>query len=161
MNRRIPRPLALGAGGLLLFLTGLTVGSSGNDADVDALAAQRLAEMPTPTVTTTLPAEPAPTVTVTSTPPPAPTVTVTAEPLVRTVTKTAEAPPQAAAEPSADSRDAWADYSDEAQDPPVDEPGASYGNCSEARAAGVTPLHRGDPGYAPHLDRDDDGVACE
>lgn len=36
-----------------------------------------------------------------------------------------------------------------------------YKNCSAARAAGVTPLHRGDPGYAKHLDRDGDGVACE
>ena len=36
-----------------------------------------------------------------------------------------------------------------------------YENCSEARAAGVTPLHEGDPGYAPHLDRDHDGIACE
>lgn len=33
--------------------------------------------------------------------------------------------------------------------------------CSEARAAGVAPMDRGDPGYAPHLDRDGDGVACE
>ncbi|MFG2720841.1 excalibur calcium-binding domain-containing protein [Streptomyces sp. NPDC048416] len=38
---------------------------------------------------------------------------------------------------------------------------ASYQNCAAARAAGVTPLHRGDPGYAAHLDRDGDGVACE
>jgi Excalibur calcium-binding domain len=36
-----------------------------------------------------------------------------------------------------------------------------YKNCSEARAAGVTPLYEGDPGYAPHLDRDNDGIACE
>ena len=36
-----------------------------------------------------------------------------------------------------------------------------YKNCSEARAAGVTPLYKGDPGYAPHLDRDNDGIACE
>ncbi len=36
-----------------------------------------------------------------------------------------------------------------------------YKNCTEARAAGVTPLYRGDPGYAKHLDRDGDGVACE
>ena len=36
-----------------------------------------------------------------------------------------------------------------------------YKNCSEARAAGVTPLYEGDPGYAPHLDRDNDGVGCE
>ena len=39
--------------------------------------------------------------------------------------------------------------------------GEYYKNCSEARAAGVTPLYEGDPGYAPHLDRDNDGVACE
>ena len=36
-----------------------------------------------------------------------------------------------------------------------------YANCSEARDAGVTPLHEGDAGYAPHLDRDHDGIACE
>lgn len=36
-----------------------------------------------------------------------------------------------------------------------------YRNCAEARAAGVAPLRRGDPGYAPHLDRDNDGIACE
>ncbi len=39
--------------------------------------------------------------------------------------------------------------------------GASYANCTAARAAGVTPLHRGEPGYAAKLDRDGDGVACE
>lgn len=36
-----------------------------------------------------------------------------------------------------------------------------YKNCTEARAAGVTPIYRGEPGYAPHLDRDKDGIACE
>jgi hypothetical protein len=36
-----------------------------------------------------------------------------------------------------------------------------YKNCSEARAAGVTPIRRGQPGYGAHLDRDNDGIACE
>jgi len=36
-----------------------------------------------------------------------------------------------------------------------------YSNCSEARSAGAAPLREGDAGYAPHLDRDSDGVACE
>jgi hypothetical protein len=36
-----------------------------------------------------------------------------------------------------------------------------YPNCAAARAAGVTPLHRGVPGYRSGLDRDGDGVACE
>lgn len=37
----------------------------------------------------------------------------------------------------------------------------SYRNCAAVRAAGIAPLYRGQPGYAPHLDRDNDGVACE
>lgn len=36
-----------------------------------------------------------------------------------------------------------------------------YKNCAEARAAGAAPLHRGEPGYRPGLDKDGDGVACE
>jgi endonuclease YncB( thermonuclease family) len=36
-----------------------------------------------------------------------------------------------------------------------------FRNCAAARAAGAAPLHRGDPGYAPWLDRDGDGIACE
>lgn len=36
-----------------------------------------------------------------------------------------------------------------------------FANCTEARAAGVTPIRRGEPGYAPHLDGDGDGTACE
>lgn len=37
----------------------------------------------------------------------------------------------------------------------------AYANCTEARAAGAAPLRRGDPGYGPHLDRDNDGIGCE
>lgn len=37
----------------------------------------------------------------------------------------------------------------------------SFRNCAEARAAGATPVRRGDPGYGRHLDRDGDGVGCE
>ncbi len=40
-------------------------------------------------------------------------------------------------------------------------PSAGYENCTEAWNAGAAPLHRGDPGYAPRLDRDNDGIACE
>ena len=36
-----------------------------------------------------------------------------------------------------------------------------YRYCSDARAAGNAPLYRGAPGYAAHLDRDGDGIACE
>jgi endonuclease YncB( thermonuclease family) len=37
----------------------------------------------------------------------------------------------------------------------------SFRSCAEARAAGAAPIYRGQPGYAPRLDRDGDGVACE
>ncbi len=36
-----------------------------------------------------------------------------------------------------------------------------YKNCDAVRAAGAAPIYRGQPGYASHLDRDNDGVACE
>lgn len=38
---------------------------------------------------------------------------------------------------------------------------AYYQNCSDARAHGVSRIHRGEPGYRAALDRDGDGVACE
>lgn len=37
----------------------------------------------------------------------------------------------------------------------------AFRNCTAARAAGAAPVRRGDPGYGPHLDRDNDGVGCE
>ncbi len=90
--------------------------------------------------------------TATVTAPPA-TVTVTA---TSTITATITAPavtqqPQALVAPRQARTTATADSGGSAY----------YSNCSAARAAGVTPLHRGDPGYARHLDRDNDGVACE
>lgn len=39
--------------------------------------------------------------------------------------------------------------------------GTYYANCAAARAAGAAPVHRGDPGYGRHLDRDNDGVGCK
>jgi hypothetical protein len=42
-----------------------------------------------------------------------------------------------------------------------DSSGTYYENCDAARAAGAAPVLSGDPGYAAHLDRDDDGVGCE
>lgn len=36
-----------------------------------------------------------------------------------------------------------------------------YKNCDAVRAAGAAPIHRGQPGYAKHLDRDNDGIGCD
>ena len=38
---------------------------------------------------------------------------------------------------------------------------AAFPNCAAARAVGVAPANRGEPGYWPQHDRDGDGVACE
>lgn len=40
-------------------------------------------------------------------------------------------------------------------------PSGVFRNCDAARAAGAAPVRRGEPGYGPHLDRDNDGVGCE
>jgi endonuclease YncB( thermonuclease family) len=37
----------------------------------------------------------------------------------------------------------------------------AFRNCAEARAAGAAPVHAGQPGFGPHLDRDGDGIGCE
>lgn len=39
--------------------------------------------------------------------------------------------------------------------------GPNFSNCKEARAAGYSHMRRGEPGYASHLDRDGDGIACD
>ena len=114
---------------------GAAVGNSGSTDSAQPLA---LASAPTVTSTATVNS----TVTATS-PPQVTTVTKRAAAKVnivtRTKTKTVTTAPQAA------------------------DGGGSvyYDTCADARAAGDTPLYRGDPGYDSHLDRDRDGVACE
>jgi hypothetical protein len=38
---------------------------------------------------------------------------------------------------------------------------AAVPNCTPARAVGLAPPYRGQPGYYPQHDRDRDGIACE
>lgn len=45
--------------------------------------------------------------------------------------------------------------------PPPPAPSVYYKNCDAVRAAGAAPIYLGDPGYAKHLDRDNDGIGCE
>ncbi|MFI7005930.1 excalibur calcium-binding domain-containing protein [Streptomyces sp. NPDC050145] len=46
-------------------------------------------------------------------------------------------------------------------DPSTDGGYRYFKNCAAAWDAGAAPIEKGEPGYAPHLDRDNDGVACE
>lgn len=51
------------------------------------------------------------------------------------------------------------------KEPPSPSPSASvspfYATCEAAKAAGALPLKRGEPGYLPDFDMDQDGTACE
>lgn len=49
----------------------------------------------------------------------------------------------------------------QAQAQPAASSELNFSNCKEARAAGYSHIRRGEPGYAPHLDRDGDGIACD
>lgn len=52
-------------------------------------------------------------------------------------------------------------YSQWSQERQARERSVYYPNCDAARAAGVAPIHRGQPGYRQELDGDYDDVACE
>lgn len=45
--------------------------------------------------------------------------------------------------------------------PTVPDNGVYFRSCKEARAAGYAPMYRGQPGYRPEMDGDNDGIACE
>ena len=51
--------------------------------------------------------------------------------------------------------------SPDVRDPVDGSGGVYYQNCDAVRANGADPIHSGDPGYGPHLDRDGDGIGCE
>ena len=92
--------------------------------------------------------------TVIKTVPPAGTKVAPGTKITEHVTKPAATPeaPAPAVEPEPEPEPAQ---------PVAPAPAVSYANCTEARAAGAAPIRRGEPGYAPKLDRDGDGIACE
>ncbi|WP_326732543.1 excalibur calcium-binding domain-containing protein [Streptomyces phaeochromogenes] len=124
--------------GLAFVLGGIGAGADDSSTDAKTTAAK---PGPTTTVTATATA----TETAKAEAESAPTVTATETVKVK-VTKTVTARPAAADDNSSDSGGGNDVY---------------YANCSEARAAGAAPIHRGEPGYGSHLDRDGDGVGCD
>jgi hypothetical protein len=123
----------------------LTLQGTGPTDEVGAFVA--------PTSTTVRPAgTPAPlgTTTTSSTTSEPPTTTTTRPP-----TNTTVAPPTTAVPPPATTTTTRPRRNPDPGPPP------HYDNCFQAWRAGALPLYRGDPGYAPHLDDDNDGIACE
>ncbi|MFN3601961.1 MAG: excalibur calcium-binding domain-containing protein [Dietzia sp.] len=109
----------------------------------------------TSTVTTTAPARPAVASTSAASPPSsAPVATTPIEPVV---------PPQPVPVPEPEPVPPPPPAPEPVYTPPPApvQQSTYYANCAAARAAGAAPIMRGEPGYAPKLDRDNDGVACE
>lgn len=124
---------------LALFIGIAAGGASGEDARTTEAKPKSASPQPTVTVTATI-TPPAPE------PEPAPTVTATRTVRVTTTVTATPAPDTGSVTEEADDSSGTDVY---------------YANCSEARAAGAAPIHRGEPGYASHLDRDNDGVGCD
>jgi hypothetical protein len=147
------------AGGIAFLVILAAIGGGDSPATVSATPGTTVT-VPGPTTTVTVPGAavtvqrtvrqtvPGPTATVTQAPLPARTVTV---PAPRTTSRTTAPVPLA--------------RGTQTTEPPETtealEANVYYANCAAVRAAGKAPLRRGEPGYASHLDRDDDGVACE
>lgn len=159
--------LAAGAGALAGLLLGLIIMMP----QTQTRTAEPLSGSPqvAPTVTVTAEPSPGPTVTATQTITEPPETTQVTETVEATVTATRAPRPRATvtktvtADPGQDDSRESDEDDEDAKEEDDEEPGDSvyYKNCTAARDAGDTPLYRGDPGYASHLDRDGDGVACE
>lgn len=104
------------------------------------------------------------------------TLTVTKSEIAALVPTPTETPSSASDESSPDPEPATEEPEPAPEVPteePAEEPAAPapapeptpahvhFSSCKQAREAGAAPLYRGDPGYNPKLDRDNDGVACE
>lgn len=104
------------------------------------------------------------------------TLTVTKSEIASLVPTPTNSPSDASEEPSPDPEPTTEEPEPAPVEPtaePAEEPAAPapepeptpapvhFSSCKQAREAGAAPLYRGDPGYNPKLDRDNDGVACE
>ncbi|MGQ1797423.1 excalibur calcium-binding domain-containing protein [Kocuria oceani] len=122
-------------------MTEVLAGCAGQELPTGAFLADLAATVPEPVVDAPEPAQEAPE----PEPAPAAPAPVAPEPAPAAPAPVAPAPVAPAPEP----------------EPVPAAPAVGFANCTEAKAAGAAPLHVGSPGYAPKLDRDGDGVACE
>lgn len=141
------------AGGVAVvtLLAMVATDSSASSASGEPIASATI----TATATTTVTAGSEVTTTVTPQPR---VVTVRPTPLPRATVTVTKRVPFASTPRKATTTEPTSEPVETSEPPSTD---AYYANCSAARAAGVAPLHTGDPGYRSGLDRDHDGVACE
>lgn len=155
-RRPLGRRVGLFAGvGMLMLLSscvGAVAGSSGSPeptaTERAAFAARPSEAAPSPSTTT---------VTETSTSTQTVTSTVTAPPATQTVTSTVTVDSGTRSTGSSGVSGSTARSTSTSGGSGA----VSYPNCDAVRAAGKAPIRRGEPGYAPKLDRDGDGIACD
>ncbi|BDB61649.1 excalibur calcium-binding domain-containing protein [Rhodococcus sp. RDE2] len=164
-QKRRKWPWALGAGLVGLVALGAAVGDEEPKTETTSVVSTTSSSV-APTTTTAKPTTTTPRTTT-----PAPTTTSdspTVVPLVPQVGTTVDEttteytpPPAPAYTPPPVTQYTPPPVTQYTPPPPVQQPSASYENCAEARAAGVAPILKGEPGYGTHLDRDKDGIACD
>ena len=157
-----PWPIVVGAA---LFFAGVGIGVAGGGTKQEPVASVAAVGSVAPvTVSISVTTTARVTTTATVTPHAVPTtVTATVTPAARTVTRTTVRTTTVTAAPPQTSEEEAEQTSEQTQVQGLvgDTSSVYYSNCAAARAAGVAPLHRGDPGYRSGLDRDNDGIACE
>ncbi|GAB2650064.1 excalibur calcium-binding domain-containing protein [Kribbella swartbergensis] len=159
-----PSVFKLGAvAAVVLTLLGLVLFNplAGGD-DNTAITPAPSTEVETPPASEGTPEAPEtapPTTTGTTSPTTAPTPQRTHEPSRTPTSATSTEPPSP--EPSTPKQSSTPKPIDPTTAPTTTTAAIVYRNCAEVRAAGKAPLHRGDPGYSPDLDRNGDGTACD
>ena len=121
-----------------------------------------------PSVSATPSSSPTPSASATPSESPSPMVTPSPVPTTEAPVQAPAAEVPSAQAPAAPVSEAPAQQAEPVQQAPAQpvqqapaQSSVYYETCADARAAGAAPLHRGEPGYRPGLDRDGDGVACE
>jgi Excalibur calcium-binding domain/Protein of unknown function (DUF732) len=146
------------------------LGSGGTEAAVEAVRAAGSVDDATARAVVTAAADHlCPGSSASSSTTPAPTTTTSAAAVPRrtatTPRTTVRSAPRVAAVPPATTRTAptrtTTETTTEQEETTTKKPSGSYRSCAEAKAAGVAPLHAGEPGYSSKLDGDGDGTACE
>ena len=146
---------------VVTFVLGAGLGAAGasDDAPSQPTAASTPTVVYSPTPVPTVVYSPSPVPTVVYSPSPVPATEAPAPPATVPAAPVSEPTPETSEENSGGGTSSGT--GEEPTRSEADSSGVYYRNCKAARDAGAAPLYRGQPGYRPELDRDNDGIACE
>lgn len=157
--RLTPKRIAVGVAGVLaVTVLAVGIGASSSDEVPEAQAPLVATSMAAPTSSAT-PSAPMPLVQ--PVPLPATTQAASVAPRPRVAVTTTRARSTAPAGSASGSATGGGSSGATRTTTTTAQAAVYYANCSAAKQAGAAPLYRGQAGYRPALDSDDDGVACE